>query len=343
QLRASEERHRQLFENAHDAIWLNDLEGRILTANRECVTLTGYSLDELRNLRAIELLSEESLETAISIEQRLLQGNALGSLSEVKLLKKDGSEALIQLASSLVYGNGQPVAFQHIARDVTEEKRMAENLHFLLRQITRAQEEERKRIARELHDDTIQALVVHGQRLYDLAHGTEGLPNQAIPRLEELRQQANTMMHGLRRLIQDLRPAGLDRLGLLPALRRLASDATEDSGIATEIKVLGVERRLPGEVELVLFRIAQEALRNVWKHSQATSTQITVELAEAKTRLTVSDNGKGFDARQTLGDLPRYGKLGLAGMEERARLLGGTLSIESEPGKGTTLSVELPV
>lgn len=340
QLRISEQKYRQLFEDAHDAIWLHDLEGNILSANRACVQLAGYSLEELRKLRQVELLSVESLEATRGVQERLLRGDALGLLHELKLVRKDGSEVLVQVASSVVYSDRRAVAFQHIARDVTEEKRMQENLHYLLQYVTRAQEDERKRIAREIHDDTIQALVVHGQQIYNLAN-TAGLPEYAVSRLEELRRQVNNTIQELRRLSQDLRPVALDRLGLLSSLRQLGSDVAAHSGIATEVKVIGVERRLPAEVELVLFRIAQEALRNVWKHAQATAAETTVEFCEGKTRVTVSDNGKGFDAQQAMLDL-KSGKLGLAGMRERAGLLGGTLTVRSEPGKGTTLAVELP-
>jgi two-component system sensor histidine kinase DegS len=223
-----------------------------------------------------------------------------------------------------------------------EEERMQEHLHFLLRQITRVQEEERKRIARELHDDTIQALVFHYQQIYDLTDSVKDLPEEAVSRINKLLQQTNNIIEELRRLSQDLRPAALDRLGLLPALKRLASDVAAHSGLETEVKVTGVERRLPAEVELVLFRITQEALRNTWKHAQATLAEITVEFAEGKTRVTVSDNGQGFDVHQVMNDRER-GKLGLAGMMERAKLLGGTLAVSSESGQGTTLTAELPM
>jgi len=149
-------------------------------------------------------------------------------------------------------------------------------------------------------------------------------------------------MQGVRRLSQDLRPAALDRLGLLSALEWLASDITEYSGIEIKVNVVNSERRLPEEVELVLFRITQEALRNVWRHSQATRAEIAVEFDESKTKVTISDNGKGFNLPETIGDLARDGKLGLAGMQERARLLGGSLTVQSEPGRGSTITVELP-
>jgi len=240
----------------------------------------------------------------------------------------------------LVVTEGKSRGLQHIAQDVTEERKMQENLHFLLQQITRAQEEERKRIARELHDDTIQALVVHSQQIYDLSVDKQ-LSCEVVTYLNELRQQAIDIMQGLRRLSQDLRPSALERLGLLPALRRLATDVKEYSGVNVEVKVLGEERRLPTEVELVLFRIVQEGLRNIWKHAQATLAEITLEFSDGKMKITVRDNGKGFDTRQTVEDFPRYGKLGLAGMQERARLLKGTLVVKSEPEKGTVLTIEL--
>ncbi len=341
QLRASERKFRELFEKAHDAIWLHDLEGNILAANEACAQLTGYKLEELRHMKVAELFPAESLEVARGTEQRLLRGEAPGSLDELKLTKKDGSIAFIQLTSSLLYSENKPVAFQHIGRDVTEEKHAQENARFLLQQITRAQEEERKRIARELHDDTIQALVVHSQQIYDFAASQDGLSEKASFRLEGLRTQANNIIRELRRLSQDLRPAALDRLGLLSALRRLSADVEDHSGISTKITVIGTERRLPNEVELVLFRIVQEALRNVWKHSGATSSEITVEFTENKTRVTVSDNGRGFDTRQVIDDV-RHGKLGLAGLRERANLVGGTLTVKSTAGSGTTLIAEIP-
>ncbi|MFC1990149.1 PAS domain S-box protein [Chloroflexota bacterium] len=343
QLRSSEQRYRELFENAHDAIWLHDLEDNIIAANRACARLTGYDLKELRNLKTSELISEDSLENARSMKERLLEGEAPGILSELKLIKKDGTEAFIQLASSLLYGNGQPTTFQLVARDITEEKWMQENLRFFLKQVTRAQEEERRRIALELHDDTVQALVVHCQDIDDFASGAKGLQREAKLRLEGLHEQASNIMREVRRLSQDLRPAALDNLGLVPALEWLVSDVTGYSGIATKLKVLGVERRLPDEVELVLFRIAQEALRNVWKHAQANSAEITLEFAEGKTRVSVEDDGKGFDPPSIVSNLPRHGKLGLAGMQERASLLDGNLTIRSELGKGTTLTAELPI
>ena len=342
ELAASEQRYRELFESAHDAIWVQDMEGNILAANEATARITGYDVGMLTQANVKDFLSEEGLELARDIRHKLLRRETIGGSYDQRITRKDGTEALLRLSSSLVRSGGEPVAFQHIARDVTEEKRMQENLRFYLQQVTRAQEEERKRISRELHDDTIQALVVLSRQLDALTSDDKGLSENNHLRLEELLQQTNNIMQGVRRLSQDLRPAALDRLGLLAALEWLASDVKEYSGIATKVNVIGSERRLPEEVELVLFRITQEAVRNVWRHSQATKAEITVEFEQSKTKITVSDNGNGFTPPQMIGDLAKDGKLGLAGMEERARLVDGTLTVQSQPGKGSSVTVELP-
>jgi len=160
ELQASEQRFRELFENAHDAIWLHDLDGNFITANKAAEKLSGYSMEELCKMNVKSFLSDESLNLARQIRSKLLQNEPVEQPYEQRLLKKDGSEAVVQLATSLVFDRGEPAAFQHIARDITEQKRMQENLRFYLQQVTKAQEEERKRISHELHDETVQALVV---------------------------------------------------------------------------------------------------------------------------------------------------------------------------------------
>jgi PAS domain S-box-containing protein len=342
ELKTSEERYRQLFENAHDAIWIHDLEGNLATVNRATEKLSGYSQEELSQMNVKSFLSEESLELAHEIRRKLLNNEVVEQPYEQRIFRRDGSEAYIQLATSLVLDKGKPAAFQHIARDITGQKKMNENMRFYLQQATRAQEEERKRISHELHDDTIQSLVVLSRQLDSLATGNKGLSAEARARLEGLLKQTDSIVQGVRRLSQDLRPAALDRLGLLPAVQWLASEVTKYSGIATKVKIIGEEHRLPEETAIALFRVTQEALRNVWRHSSATNADITFEFSDRKTRITVSDNGKGFKLAGQVGDLAKHGKLGLAGMQERVQLVGGTLSVESQPGKGTTIIIEAP-
>jgi two-component system sensor histidine kinase DegS len=223
-----------------------------------------------------------------------------------------------------------------------ENAHLYENLRSYVRLITRAQEDERKRIARELHDDAAQNLAFLSRQIDSLTTFGERLPEPTVQRLEQLRELTSTTLQGVRRFSQDLRPPALDDLGLLPALEGLTADLLKRIGMETELKVLGDQRRLSAETELVLFRITQEALRNVEKHSGASVVMVTVEFSEARVGITVSDNGIGFHLPETMGNLAHLGKLGLIGMQERAQLLGGTLAVQSDPGHGTAVVVDVP-
>ena len=247
-------------------------------------------------------------------------------------------------ASPIKDNNGEVTGAIETLEDVTERKNAEENLRHYLQETTRAQEEERKRIARELHDDTAQDLVVLSRQLDSfVVSAINHLSVEDISYVEGLRQQTERILDGVHRFSQDLRPSVLDDLGLVPALEWLTSDLTNHFGIAIALEVLGSVHRFPPEIELILFRIAQEALRNVWKHSEASKAWVTVEFGDDKTVLTVKDNGRGFELPERIEDLAVVGKLGLAGMQERAQLTGGRLTLQSEPTKGTTVIVEVPI
>lgn len=342
-LAISERNYRQLFENANDAIWVHDLEGNITAANEAAGKLVGYSIEEMKKMNVRKLLSDESLHLAGQIKRKLLEKEPVEQPYEQHLLRKDRTEATLKLTTSLVTENGKTTGFQHIARDVTTERRMQDSLRYYLSQITKVQEEERKRIARELHDDTSQVLYALSRQVDNFTRNNTQLAPDTAAFLKELRQQLNNTLEGMRRFTQELRPPMLDDLGLLAALRWQVSDLEKQSGIEANLIVSGIERRFSAEVELIMFRIVQEALRNVEKHAQASRVEVTIEFGEGKTKASICDNGKGFDLIGSLADLPRAGKLGLAGMEERVRLLDGSMRIKSEPGKGTRVMIEVPI
>jgi PAS domain S-box-containing protein len=337
-LKLSEEKYKQLFENAHDAIWSDDISGNIIGANNACVQQSGYSRKELFSMKSADLLSKESRDTARTIRRILLAEKTPGLISEVKLIRKDGTELTLQLASSLLYSNGLPSAFQHIARDITKERQLQENLRFYIEQVTKAQEEERKRISRELHDETIQSLVALGREIDEVTsiHG-----DKSSDKLMNLRESINTIMNEVRSISQNLRPPALDRLGLVPALEWLANNVQQHSGIPVIFLVSGRERRFTDEVEITLFRITQEALNNVWLHSKATEAGVTITFDDHALGIVIKDNGIGIGSDLLGGDLTRSGKLGLAGIRERVHLLSGSISIESKPGKGTRIEIEV--
>lgn len=346
QLRQSEESYRGLFENATEAIIVHDLDGKIVATNRACELLTGHTGAEMASMDIGRFLSGQGLETERRMVERQLAGEPVESPIELHLTKRDGTDAIVELTASLIIRGEQPVGIQAIVRDVTEQRRMQENLRFYVSEVLKAQEKERLRIARELHDDTAQALTGLSRRLDMLADtltSSDDQPRQEIAeRLEELRGQSDTILEGVRRFSRDLRPPVLDDLGLLPALKWLATSLEEQHGIAANIRVLGEQHRLPDDTELALFRIAQEALNNTAKYAGASAVELAVDFRSGGITLAISDDGKGFEVPRGITDLASSGKLGIIGMQERVRLLGGTLDIHSESGSGTSVTVTVP-
>jgi two-component system sensor histidine kinase DegS len=210
-----------------------------------------------------------------------------------------------------------------------------------LSRMLKVQENERRRLARKLHDDTIQSLLVIANRARGLESGDYGrLSPKARKQAEEILDMLLHTIDDVRRLSRDLRPSLLDNIGLLPALRWLAESLTNQSGIRIDLKVNGEEHSLPQEFEIIMFRITQDALNNVVRHSGATAVTVTLDFITSKFKLTVADNGHGFTSPDNLADFAAKGKLGLQRMEQQARLLDGTFKVTSHAGKGTTITVE---
>ena len=342
-LRLSEERYRQLFENAHDAIWVQDLSGRNIAANDAAAQLIGYEAgNEIVGKDVREFIPPESLALARDIRERLVRGDPAEQPYEQKLLRKDGSVAILKMTTSLLTSQGQPAAFQHIARDITMERRLQENLRLYVRQITEAQEEESKRIARELHDSTAQGLIAALHHLESFCRRNPVPCEEDSRFLWSLREELKAILQEIRQFSRDLRPSILDDLGLLPSVEWLVEELKRERQVEATLTVSGPQRRFSPATEVALFRIIQEALRNVTKHSRATRVEVRIEFTEALTIVSISDNGAGFELPRTLSELPRIGKLGLLGMQERAQLIGGSLDIRSGPGEGTTLTITLP-
>jgi signal transduction histidine kinase len=209
----------------------------------------------------------------------------------------------------------------------------------LMRHIVIAQEDERARIARELHDQTAQELTAISLNLATLRNllPANGEVKNLISRLQELSQQ---MSQGIYRMVGDLRPAQLDDLGLVPALKYLVDEGKELFDLEITVEVKGPRQRLDALVETVIFRVAQEALTNVSRHAQTRQAKLQLDFEEEQVILRVRDEGAGFDLNQKPS--PPHG-WGLAGMRERSEALGGTFQIWTSPGKGTTVEARIPL
>jgi signal transduction histidine kinase len=232
---------------------------------------------------------------------------------------------------------------QHLQMELTEMSRKVQSaqdgLHDYIGAITSAQEEERTRLARELHDDTIQAVIALKQRVQLAQKSVKDQGGkQSLKELETLAEQT---IENLRRLTRALRPIYLEDLGLVTALEMLARETSENNHLAVNFKKTGQERRLSREVELSLYRIAQEALNNVVKHSEASHADLEIAFESDETIVEIMDDGSGFLVPNSPTEFAPNGHFGLLGVHERADLIGARLEIESALGKGTRLTVRL--
>ena len=232
---------------------------------------------------------------------------------------------------------------QHLQMELTEMSRKVqaaqEGLHDYIGAITSAQEDERMRLARELHDETIQSVIALKQRVQlaeKLVKDQKG--KQSLQELESLAEQT---VENLRRLIRALRPIYLEDLGLVTALDMLARETSQNNHLIVDFQKTGEERRFSREEELSLYRIAQEALNNVVKHSKATHADLKIIFEDAEIKMEVRDNGKGFIMPKSPTELAPSGHFGLLGVHERADLIGARLEMESALGKGPRLKVRL--
>lgn len=213
----------------------------------------------------------------------------------------------------------------------------------LLARVVAAQEEERKRLARELHDQTGQTLTGLAMGLHSVGDMVQTNPTLATQRVEDLERMSARAVDDLRQMIADLRPSQLDDLGLVPALREMANNVAARSHMQIDFTVTGTRRRLRAQLETILYRLAQEALNNAARHSQAKHVAIQLHFAEHHVALDIRDDGIGFSPAQIFKTQAPHRAWGLLGMQERVALAGGTLNILSAPGKGTHLSAQIPL
>ncbi|WP_051688132.1 sensor histidine kinase [Desulfofalx alkaliphila] len=222
-------------------------------------------------------------------------------------------------------------------------QRINEDLRFYLKQITLAREEERLSIARELHDSTIQSLIAILHQTERFLEKNKHFDMSSTRFLLQLMEQIKAVIQDVRQLSSNLRPSILDHLGLIPSLEYIIDKFTKNYNIEINLMVTGRQLRFQNEVEVSIFRIVQEALQNVVKHSKATKVEVKFKFDNKITKLFIEDNGVGIENISSIDELPRLGKLGLAGMCERVELFGGELVIDSTLGKGTKISVAIPV
>jgi signal transduction histidine kinase len=237
-------------------------------------------------------------------------------------------------------------ATDEIKRLYAELQRKEQLRGELLHRVISIQEEERKRISRELHDETSQIMVSLAYGLDNIGEMlAQGAPSPAEiePLLENLRALAKTGRDGVNRIIFDLRPTMLDHLGLVPALRWYADTRLNGKGIRFDVREVGTARRLPPAIETALFRVAQEAINNIARHSHARRADLLFEYSDGRIQVSIADDGQGFDLTSAANPADGKRGLGLMGMEERMTAVGGEFCLHTAPGAGTTITLSVPL
>ena len=327
--------YRAVFEASPDGIVVVDDRGVIRDVNPQVEALFGWAREELLGEK-VEMLIPEVFRTAHDEHRKRYVRNPhnrpMGAGMELQGRRRDGSDFHAEISLSPWETDG---GFHVICsiRDTTERKR----LHDFSLAAMRASEEERQRIARELHDDTAQRLATLMLRVRVLSQESD--PEQRQARMDEFREELLQAAEGVKRVARGLRPPELEEIGLEAALLAHVRGLREGAGLEVHAEVDSVNHLLSADAKLALYRVVQEALSNVLRHAGTGKARLEVGADENEVYAVVSDEGPGFYHGVATKS---GGGLGLTGMQERAMMIGGRVDIESIPGRGTTIRLNVP-
>ncbi len=361
-LRESEERYSMLIETASDLIFYLTTDGRIAAVNRAFEVITGWPRAAWLGKPFAPLLHPDDARIAVERFRAIVRGRP-PERWEYRVRKRTGEYAVGEFTLAQEIKAGRCTGIFGIARDITQRKRteeelrqsrehyrtlfdqacvMQENLRHLSNQILHVQEQERKRISRELHDEVGQALTAINTNLAMLQRNGAVETNLLKQKIADTQGLLGQTMDTVHRFARELRPAMLDELGLLPALRSYMKAFAERTGLEVRFAASADAEHLDDEQKTVLFRVTQESLTNVAKHARATQVSVTLRKLKNEVQMQVRDNGKAFKVdQQPVANGKK--RLGLLGMQERVRLVNGHFAVKSAPGKGTTVSVGIPL
>ncbi len=345
-LRESEERYRQVIRWLPDSLVIH-LDGQIVFANQKAAQMLGFNRPEELLGRSIWsfVYPEDVAKVRASLENIHLQGFTVPM--EVRLVRTDGQIIYIEGSSTLIpYMNQE--AILSVGRDITSRKRAEQKLQEARRRLANAREVERLRLAQDLHDGSIQHLLglsFQMARLQRHIRRQSGLEQAAIlAELDRLRQGILETVQQLRQVVAELRPAGLEELGLVAAIENFVATLRQTPDCPT-IR-LHLDKRatdIPQSIALCLFRVFQEAVRNAIKHAGARHIDVTLQVADGTATLLVHDDGHGFTLPTSLSTLALSNHFGLLGIAERVSALGGKYAFNTQPGKGTCIQVTIPL
>ncbi len=342
-LRLSQGRLAGILDIAEDAIIVTEIDGSITLFNQGAVKLFGYEPGEVLG-KPIHLLipkgflSDHVDQTGVLI-QPLDSSGCKPQRRDVFCMRKDGGEFPAEVSISRLTVDKR-TTFTVIVRDVTDRLRTEHQLQSLTTQLMMVQEEERRRIARELHDDINQRLALLAIDMGRAASLSASMTNHTGNIVRSLAQRLAKISDDVRRMAYQFHPSILDDLGLTTALRHLADDWSAKTGIKVLVVQEEIADPLPLNISSCLYRVAQESLANIMKHSRATRVEMELTCDGHEITLSIYDSGIGFDLKEIQA---RHPGLGLVSMRERVRSVQGQLNIQSEPSRGTHIIVQIPI
>lgn len=331
-----------IVESSSDGIVSFTVDGKVLSWNAAAEKLFGYSAEEVQGHDVSLFLSPETSRESLPIFKVVQAGEPV--VFEAQRRRRDGTLIDVSITTCPIKNRqGDVIGVSSNVRDISEARRAAEMRTQLLKRLVTAQEDERRRISRELHDQMGQSLAALMLGLKSL-EGSAQLESSASRRLKDLQELTNSLAEEVHTLARHLRPTALDDFGLHTALSNYVDDWSERSEINADFHSNGlITRRLPPDIETAVYRMVQEALTNVLKHARARNVSVIVEHRGGRVLAIVEDDGCGFDVTTPSVLSPKQRRLGVLGMEERISLVGGTFNIESTPGLGTTVLATIPV
>jgi PAS domain S-box-containing protein len=343
--RALAQRYEYLTRFANDIILVTDVTLKIVEANDKAVDAYGYSRDELLQMHLIDLYPPVVKNVFYRLMQQADQDS--GIIFEAIQQRRDGTTFPVEISLRLLKIDGRKL-FQEIIRDITERRQVEDalqeserNLRQLTSELLSAQEDERLRISRELHDELGQLLLILKLKIIGIERK---LPSGAEAAIKECKEAAiflKDVVESVRRLSRNLSPSILEDLGLSVALRHQIKEFITHNQIQGECEVDEIDSLFPKESHINIYRLVQESLTNIGKYAQASRLTVKIKQHDQDVSFLIEDNGKGFEVAQVMNNSNERG-LGLRTMQERLRMLGGSLNITSQKGQGTKISFTIP-
>lgn len=347
-LRDSERKYRSLMDSANDAIVLADPLGKITEVNVKAEELLGYSETELLGMNYLEIHPPQILDHVIENFSRILTTGS-GPLHECLVMCKDGRRVPVDITHTMV-GYGDKRVVQAVFRDITERQRAGEalkeseqKLRLLASQLLAVQEKERHRVSRELHDELGQALTVLKIHLAAIENGLRQDQEGLKVNCERLLAYIDGVIENVRRLSWDLSPSSLEDLGLSSSLKYLVEDICRTNHMLCSVTMDEIDHLFSPEARINIYRIFQESLTNIVRHAEASRIDVKVKRETDRVIFFMNDDGKGFDLKKVRSLSPGEMGLGLTAMHERALMLEGTLNIRNRKGRGTEITLIIPI